>query len=333
MVENTFDPAHSPWTHEQMVGFGGMSFSPSDVVPMERYDIRTSPTIHGFSLEHTPYQNTTAQVTDCESLTVRAFYPPCTVSVSSPPFFQTKMWFVPARKYETNVLSFFRTPQTRLVKWTSRFPKLQEFVRDTQHTLQYVGDWNYRFLSQDRITMQGQDVRKAGKSLKDLTPDPSDRGVATFQYWLQRIAGGGPFAAAASVADISDAHNSPSLFSRELSFWESHGKYCPRCHNTMRRISITKKLAAKWSNRLMAASLVSALFAGALSVMTYRSSAAKLASFIAINLLVYSVGLRRLFDWSRQKENRMHKIGPDLWPPHVSVFGYQSNRKQQQRML
>jgi phenylpropionate dioxygenase-like ring-hydroxylating dioxygenase large terminal subunit/uncharacterized membrane protein len=324
MMENTFDPAHSPWTHEQMVGFGGMAFSPTDIIPMKRYNVLTQPTIRGFSLEHTPYQNSTAQVAGHDSLTIRTFVPPCTVKVASPPFFQTKMWFVPASSYETNLLSFFQTPETRLVKWTRRFPRLQEFVKDTQHTLQYLGDWNYRFLSQDRITMQGQDMRKVGKSLKDLTPNLSDNGVATFQEWLQTVGGGGPFAAA-SLANGID--NKEHFFSRELSFWEGHGKYCPRCQRSMNRLSSATQWTAKLSSRLMVATIVSGLFAGVTSLMTTSSGRlTRVLLVLTINLLVSHMGSRQVVDWCRRIEKRMHGVGADLWPPHESVFGYRGKQ-------
>lgn len=337
MMENTFDPAHSPWTHEQMVGFGGMSFSPNDAIPMERYDVTEPPTILGFSLQHTPYQNSTARIAGPDSLTTRSFVPPCTVSVSSLPFFQTKMWFVPANEYETHVISFSKSQNTRWVKWTRKFPKLQEFVKDTQHTLGYLGDWNYRFLTQDRITMQGQDKRKVAKKLKDLTPDPSDTGVATFQDWLLAIAGGGPFAATASKSTAHDGsrNNRQDWFSHELSFWESHGKYCPRCQRSMRRVAYAKKWATRWSGRFMVASIVSTiLFAAGTSLITTatntRSSGVTRAlAVLTMTSWVSYTCLRHVVDWCRQKECRMHSVGVDLWSPHESVFGYQKNGKMQ----
>lgn len=327
MIENTFDPAHSPWTHEQMTGFAGISFSPLDAIPMERYEVTTPPTIQGFSLEHTPYQNSTAQVAGPESQTIRSFVPPCTVAVASPPFFQTKMWFVPASEYETNVLAFFKTPKSssRWVRGLVRmFPNLQEPIKDTQHTLQYIGDWNYRFLSQDRITMQGQDQRKAGsKSLYDLTPDTSDTGVATMQHWLQTIAGGGPFA---SLSGAADSFSKDSSFSRELSFWESHGKYCPRCQRTMRRVSRIQKWAMRWSNRLLVASILpAALFAveaGTKMRLLTTKSTPSVMSLLTVTVIISSMLLRRLVDWCRHKERRMHSVGADLSLPNEPVFGY-----------
>lgn len=157
MMENTFDPAHAPFTHQGMVGYGGMVFSPNDTIPMETYRVVEPPSANGFSLSHSPYQQTTAQASP-KSRTTRTFLPPTTVAVSSLPFFKTKMWFVPAANaYETNVLSFFKVPQLRLVRWMRWFPRLQRCIDDAMHTRQYLSDMNYRFLSQDRITMQGQD--------------------------------------------------------------------------------------------------------------------------------------------------------------------------------
>ena len=334
MVENSFDPAHAPWTHEQMSGLG-MSFSSTDAIPMQHYDVREPPTIRGFALEHSPYQNSTARMAGPDSRTIRTFVPPCTVSVASPPFFETKLWFVPANRYETNVLSFLTTPNTRWVKWTRRFPRLREFVKDTQHTFKYMDDWSYRFLAQDRITMQGQDMRKAGtKSLKDLSPNISDKGVATIQHWLQTFGRGGPFAA---VPTLGNAVNPDSL-TRELSFWESHGKYCPRCQRTMSRVSSIEKWATTWSNRLVCATTISAMFiiggtgrmitstASHTSSITSLLLMTRVASTITINLLVAMMGLMRLTDWCCRKQTRMHTVSADHW--HLSVFGYRSKPRE-----
>jgi phenylpropionate dioxygenase-like ring-hydroxylating dioxygenase large terminal subunit/uncharacterized membrane protein len=314
MMENTFDPAHAPFTHEGMMGFAGMAFSPNDTVPMEKYELTEKASQNGFTLQHTPYQLTTARAAGLNSTTTRKFIPPTTVSVSSLPFFQTKMWFVPSTPYDTNVMAFFKTPETRLLKCTRRFPKLQRFLKDSAHTRQYIGDWNYRFLSQDRITMQGQDQRKAGKVRKaDLTPTPSDVGVATFQYWTEKIAGGGPFHP--SLADR------PKDFSRELSMWESHGKYCPSCQRSMRRVSALQRAACKWSSRSLVCSVATASAAG-LSSFLSRSVLARVLVLVSLQLVVASVCLRATDGWCRRQESRMYSIGHDLWRPQNSVFGY-----------
>lgn len=175
--------------------------------------------------------------------------------------------------------------------------------------------------------MQGQDQRKVGKSLKDLTLDPSDTGVATFQDWLQTIASGGPFAGGASSSITDNSIYLQDYFSRELSFWENHGKYCPRCQRSMRRVSRAQKLAARWSSRLMIASIVASVLAGGTCLTAIRGRITKTLLVLTINLLVFNTVLRHVADWCRQKEKRMNSVGADLWPPQESVFGYQSRKQ------
>lgn len=60
MTENSFDPAHAPFTHEGMTGFNGNKFSPNDVLPMSKYEVKSyGPS--GFELHHTPYERSTAE--------------------------------------------------------------------------------------------------------------------------------------------------------------------------------------------------------------------------------------------------------------------------------
>ena len=60
MVENSFDPAHAPFTHEGAIGFGEVAFSPKDALPMSKYNIKNYDH-NGFELSHTPYERSTAE--------------------------------------------------------------------------------------------------------------------------------------------------------------------------------------------------------------------------------------------------------------------------------
>ena len=87
MMENTLDPTHAPFTHEGMIGFAGIPFSSSDIVPMEKFEASNFG-IGGFTMSHTPYQLYTAQKGGFDKETQRTFIPPCTISVQSLPFFR-----------------------------------------------------------------------------------------------------------------------------------------------------------------------------------------------------------------------------------------------------
>ena len=60
MAENTFDPAHAPFTHEGVSGFAGRAFSPDDALPMTKYELKRFDR-GGFEVSHTPYQLSAAQ--------------------------------------------------------------------------------------------------------------------------------------------------------------------------------------------------------------------------------------------------------------------------------
>lgn len=87
MMENTLDPTHAPFTHEGMIGFAGIPFSPNDIVPMEKFEASNF-SIGGFTMSHTPYQLYTAKKGGFDTETQRIFTPPCTISVKSLPFFR-----------------------------------------------------------------------------------------------------------------------------------------------------------------------------------------------------------------------------------------------------
>jgi phenylpropionate dioxygenase-like ring-hydroxylating dioxygenase large terminal subunit len=109
MVENSFDPAHAPFIHEDVFGF-----SPEGATPMKMYKLlnNTTMSVSGFTLEHTPYKKNE----DPNSTVNRQFLPP-TVQITKSPYFSMYLYFVPSGPRETLVLSSLPLPKLKFDRY------------------------------------------------------------------------------------------------------------------------------------------------------------------------------------------------------------------------
>mmetsp|Transcript_34441 Transcript_34441/g.52033 ORF Transcript_34441/g.52033 Transcript_34441/m.52033 type:complete len:204 (+) Transcript_34441:520-1131(+) len=111
---------------------------------------------------------------------------------------------------------------------------------------------------QDQLTMQGQDFCKVmHQKWSDVTPTPSDAGVKAMQRWMRQYGSFGPF----PLNELS-AHQG-----REMSSWDSHGRYCPQCQETIRRLDRAEKIL----NKISSISLGSSLLGVAVSSLLYET--------------------------------------------------------------
>lgn len=316
MVENSFDPAHALFTHQSMADFNNRPLSPTDALPMVKYyEVLDAENLNGgFTLQHTPFQQSMAKALGENSTTTRSFIPPCTVKSSSG-FFTVKIWFVPSTPTETNVLAIFMAPERKIMKVAKPFPKIREFLSDCFHAERHWGDANYRFQGQDRLTMQGQDQRKPKDGYWwDLTPTPSDAGVAAFQKWIRTVGGLGPFPFLAQPSE------GVALASKELSLWDSHAKYCPECRKTINRIAAVESVATKWSTGSLIASAVLSILTGLFTIAKRGGTSA--AAFSSISCLVAAVGFRWMSEWAKNLQRRVYADGGDNWQKKLEIFGY-----------
>jgi hypothetical protein len=247
-----------------------MSYSPANAIPMQEYNILEPPSLEGFQVQHSDYQkssffgggrassssNATSTAAPTMAFTKRTFIPPCT-TVFQGPFLSGILYFCPSKPGETNTIAHFAFSKTqakkgkqslkqRLVEFTNkRTPtSFKSYVADWIHFRHWSSDSTWRFASQDRVIMQGQDLRKLvslhpqkqQNNWDDLVPTTSDVGVSTFQKWMRRYGRGGPFSLsemnqAIAIANINNCNNNEGI---SMSMWEKHGKYCEICQRVMK---------------------------------------------------------------------------------------------------
>lgn len=269
-------------------GFGG-AYSPDSALPMRRYEVvEDVDALSGFAVEHTPYRTSDAP----DAVTVRRFIPPCSQITSSPTGSDIRLYFVPASKRETRVPFSFGIPKPKnaIVRRLVAFALNNDFI----HTLMELREGRMRFNDQDRIIMQGQDHRKMidGLPWADLKPTTADVGVKTYQRWMSKFGGGGPFANVAATQNAG-----------ALSMWESHGQHCARCKRTLRGLVTLEKRATKASR----ASLGLSGLVGLASLMMKKPMASLVSSSasVCLFLLVASFGARCLASWSADLQGKM----------------------------
>jgi len=262
MIENSFDPSHAPFTHEGP-GFG-FYYSPSNAIPMQ-YELVTNITKSGFTLKHSPYQSFPGAPPPKVDST-RTFISPVT-SISSSPFLNATLFFVPTKPGEVITLAKFLTGTTSKKKKIKLPKKLSAILSDFMHFYIIMSDGVNRFMLQDRTIMQAQDrLKTISNKWEDRYPTQSDVGVRSMQTWSRRV--GRP------------AFTMPSSLyqHRPMSIWDNHAKFCPICKRCIKRLSnISKKgdlvskvtlgtsllgifmplILKKWSNVFIKASLMS----------------------------------------------------------------------------
>jgi hypothetical protein len=205
-------------------------------------------------------------------------------------------------------------PEPKIMKVTAKLPKVHSFLSDCFHSRRHWGDFNYRFQNQDRITMQGQDQRKPKDGYWwDLTPTPSDAGVAAFQKWIRQVGGYGPFPLFSTAAS--------DLIPGERSLWDSHAKYCPQCRRTIKRIATIGGIANIWSTRLLLASVISSVLAGIFAIASRRERTIFTATF-SLTCLVAAVGSRWISEWANGLQRRVYADGGDNWQKRMETYGY-----------
>jgi phenylpropionate dioxygenase-like ring-hydroxylating dioxygenase large terminal subunit len=270
LIENSFDPSHAPFTHHGEPIFLGSKtiFRPENAIPVEHYRVIQEPTkadgSDGFTLEHSPYMK--GQTMN----TTRQIIPPCT-SLTKAPLFTVAFHFVPSTPTQTRVIGILASPpqapvsqekDTKLGRiknaLSSRianlafYQKLRRARADWKHFQSESRHSAYRFYSQDRITMQGQDVRKVKRNQwRDLVPTPADRGVKTLQSWVTHYGSGGPFPLHA-LAGIQEG--------KEMTLWDKHAKDCPICRRTLSRLAHLQHKSNQAMKVSMVASVLSLLW-------------------------------------------------------------------------
>ena len=208
---------------------------------------------------------------------------------------------------------FKRSPPTRIgkiVKFLDKTGSISSFLDDVKYAKQYLNDYSYRFQSQDRITMQGQDKRKWKLDMSqclDLAPTVSDNGVATFQKWIQRFGGLSPFPFSpkfekTSTEDLPD-------FDRELSIWDSHGKFNPKMKRILQAILNLQKISENCAKVSLGALVTTSL----LPILRRKVPAIPI-----IASLVVSIGL---IDWTRGLQRRFYGKGDETWQKSLSIWG------------
>ena len=328
MVENAFDPTHASFNHEAMRGLSGQDWTPDDTLPMEKYQLLNR-TATGLVLEHTPFQKSIVDAVGPDSVTQRRFIAPCLVGTWIPPpvSFEACFWFVPSTPKDTNVIMAVpKQPPSKWLKWARRFPSIHRILEDSLHSKFYMSDMTYRFLAQDRITMQGQDEFKSsagGTWLEDVTPTPADNGVAVFQNWVRTFGQGGPFPEAQSNTAGAAVYTGP--FSREISTWDSHAKFCPQCQRTKTRMVALEKLSNRLRNGSLVVSAALALGASVASLLTRRLRLVAASLSLTLAFLVTSAVCHLLAQWACSLQKRMFGKGDELWQKNMKVFYYPEN--------
>ena len=302
MIENSFDPSHAPFTHEG-IGRGPFSYSPDKAIPMEIYrfvgggDI----SVDGFTLEHSPYMGQAPINATALSLATRKFVPPGT-SITTSPTFNADIHFIPISPQETMTITKFNIPTPGSVKKIVEFRPLKrivEFLSDTAHFLFFSSATSYRFASQDRINMQGQDSRKLKYgNWDDMTPTASDMGVVALQRWFKTFGSFGPF----------PMNSLRPQEGRQLSLWDHHAKYCPQCQRTIRRISGLDQLSRRISRVSLAACAMTLFLSARLLI---SSSAMKATMLASASFLFLSVAMRYLSQWCKRLVESVF-VNPDL---------------------
>eukprot|EP00980_Cylindrotheca_fusiformis_P016153 scaffold4805_cov136-Cylindrotheca_fusiformis.AAC.8 len=242
-MENSFDPSHAPFVHEKT------GFRPALAIPMEHFqvtdDIKDAES--GFTLEHSPYQKSSnKKKKEDTSLTIRQFIPPCT-QVTDSSYGKVRLQFVPSAKRKTGVYFTFgiKKPKNPLLRGVLSLLWQSDFL----HFMLELSEGRRQFNDQDRIIMQDQDDRKMldGHPWNDMRPTTSDVGVATYQKWMTKYGGGGPF-----------ANLPPSPNEGAVSIWEFHGQYCARCKRILKGLVTLEKRSTKASRALLALGIVAA---------------------------------------------------------------------------
>ena len=300
LVENVFDPAHAPYIHEGQRGPDGVTYAPENTRPMAAYALDRPMDRRGFTLTHTPYLRGGAP----GARTTRQFVPPVTQRTVSPSFRGT-LHFVPVNPRETRLLVAFPLP-----KWVARLPRAP-LLTDPLHLFFVLSDGSRRFFLQDLVTMQGQDERKMAAArgdlrsvTRDLTPTPSDFGVATFQRWVRTYAGGGPFSDPAAVVRRGSLACPPPL-----SPWDSHCKDCPACRRALRGMAALETAAGLGAWAALAVSAATAVHAASDTAAATFLPRALVVPFLA---LVGAIGLRWLGGWARRVQERaFYAAGPE----------------------
>jgi hypothetical protein len=270
-----------------------MSYSPANAIPMQEYSIIKPPSLEGFQVQHSDYQKLTFFGTNVTTSTVtkRTFIPPCT-TVFQGPFLSGILYFCPSKPGETNTIAHFALsrPKTdpgklslkqRIVAFVNKKTpaSYMSYVADWIHFMQWTSDPIWRFASQDRVIMQGQDLRKLlsanpqsqQNNWDDLVPTTSDVGVSVFQKWMRRYGRGGPFSLSEMSQALAIASNNNSNDNNagvSLSIWEKHGKYCEICQRVMKRLASLEIKAKKWSICSFCASAIAALYAASAAAMS-----------------------------------------------------------------
>ena len=236
------------------------------------------------------------------------------------------MWFVPSTPFDTNIISLIKKgPPTRTMKLAKlcRSKRLIQFPEDFACAKQWLGDHNYRFLNQDRIIMQGQDKMKwkNGSPFSDLNPTISDKGVATFQKWIQTYGRGGPFPHPSNKklpsTTYANVPNEIAAFDKQLSVWESSGKFNPQ----MQRMLQSMIKLSLVSERLVKVFVGSGILCNLVSHMFKVSDTTKKIQLLASTILFASgAGALWLTDWSRQMLRRFFGNGNETWQQCCTIW-------------
>ncbi|MEB3281315.1 MAG: Rieske 2Fe-2S domain-containing protein [Lyngbya sp.] len=220
-VESSFDPSHAQFLHE-----GLMVFSPQNAIPMQEFQQVGEMTAEtGFKLKHTGYNiyNQNMEAT-------RTFTPPCSnTTIYRHPHGRTdifQLYFVPTKPGYCRYIGKFISSENFLEK-----NKLLNFIFtnlpvDIRASLQHLQ--GYKLGDQDLTALHSEEVICTTQSEKNYyLPTVADAGVIAFIKWLDKFAGGEPFA----EKEIQELTNE-QLYDR----WHRHTKHCPHCRKVVLRL-------------------------------------------------------------------------------------------------
>jgi len=282
-IENTFDPGHAPFTHEGMKDLEKSNksvYSPEAALPIQHYEITQTPSAKGFQVEHSPAYKTSSN----DTTITRQFVAPCTVKTHNPGDYDSHIPFVPRRAGETMTIGYFALPGMKAASQKSIIPqKLAKYLMEWVHFFFVARKSRLQFASQDRVNMLGQDLYKAAShnpTKRYPAPTVSDFGVLVLQKWMNTFAGGGPFSAEA-ISNMGQQVKTDDLNRNMYSTWDSHGKYCPTCRLSIRRL-------AAWEKRFDRLSKLSFVVGAVTAIRAFCSG--RIAAPLSVMWLILSVG-------------------------------------------
>ncbi|MGF1489587.1 MAG: Rieske 2Fe-2S domain-containing protein [Prochloraceae cyanobacterium] len=233
-VENTFDPFHAPFVHENE-----NELVENKIFPIKQYELISEISSEGFTLKQSGFNNRNKDIE-----TKRKFVSPCSNTVVyNFPNGQKKLfqvYFIPTKPgYCKTIVQLLPFTNLRKKTFWQRF-----LPEDLVIGLQHISF--YKMSDQDLNILNSQEAAysKIDQSSSEACylPTTSDVGSKVFRNWLEEFAGGEPFKKETHFEVLSDE----KLYER----WHKHSKFCPHCRNSL-KILEKIRIIADWSSRVL----------------------------------------------------------------------------------